>query len=154
IDQQAAARHVAGQGGNVLPRARIIDFARPLERLATMLASVPVNSEHGTNLNVAIGEIKPVLCSVRESARGGFAEGAERRPIPQRCLCEVQILRYPDSMRRSLNSLAPAKLNLALSVGPPGGSTGEVGSKHGAAGLHPICSWMVTVDLFDELLLT
>ena len=35
---------------------------------------------------------------------------------------------------------APAKLNLALSVGPPN-----------ADGMHPICSWMVTVDLFDEL---
>jgi 4-diphosphocytidyl-2-C-methyl-D-erythritol kinase len=38
---------------------------------------------------------------------------------------------------------APAKLNLALSVGPPD-----------ADGMHPICSWMVTVDLCDELLVT
>lgn len=38
---------------------------------------------------------------------------------------------------------APAKLNLALSVGPPG-----------EGGMHPICSWMVTVDFCDELLLT
>jgi 4-diphosphocytidyl-2-C-methyl-D-erythritol kinase len=35
---------------------------------------------------------------------------------------------------------APAKLNLALAVGPPG-----------AGGMHPICSWMVTVDLYDDL---
>ncbi len=35
---------------------------------------------------------------------------------------------------------APAKLNLALSVGPADDE-----------GMHPICSWMVTVDLFDEL---
>jgi 4-diphosphocytidyl-2-C-methyl-D-erythritol kinase len=36
--------------------------------------------------------------------------------------------------------LAPAKINLALAVGPPG-----------ADGMHPICSWMVTVGLFDQL---
>ncbi len=35
---------------------------------------------------------------------------------------------------------APAKLNLALSVGPPEDD-----------GLHPICSWMQTVTLFDDL---
>jgi len=35
---------------------------------------------------------------------------------------------------------APAKLNLALSVGPPD-----------ASGMHPIASWMVTVNLFDDL---
>jgi len=38
---------------------------------------------------------------------------------------------------------APAKLNLALAVG-----------SRDAGGLHPICSWMVTVDLCDELLIT
>jgi len=37
-------------------------------------------------------------------------------------------------------ALAPAKLNLALSVGPPD-----------ADRMHPIASWMVTVDLHDEL---
>ncbi len=42
-----------------------------------------------------------------------------------------------------VTQLAPAKLNLALSVGPLDES-----------GYHPICSWMVTVDFFDELLLT
>jgi 4-diphosphocytidyl-2-C-methyl-D-erythritol kinase len=35
---------------------------------------------------------------------------------------------------------AAAKLNLALAVGPPR-----------ADGMHPICSWMVTVDLHDDL---
>jgi 4-diphosphocytidyl-2-C-methyl-D-erythritol kinase len=38
---------------------------------------------------------------------------------------------------------APAKLNLALSVGPATATA--------AGSMHPICSWMVTVDLFDEL---
>jgi 4-diphosphocytidyl-2-C-methyl-D-erythritol kinase len=38
---------------------------------------------------------------------------------------------------------APAKLNLALAVGPPD-----------ADGMHPVCSWMVTVDLCDELTVT
>jgi 4-diphosphocytidyl-2-C-methyl-D-erythritol kinase len=38
---------------------------------------------------------------------------------------------------------AAAKLNLALSVGP-----------RAADGRHPICSWMVTVDLFDDLTVT
>ena len=38
---------------------------------------------------------------------------------------------------------APAKLNLALSVGPPG-----------ADRMHPIASWMVTVDFADDLHLT
>jgi 4-diphosphocytidyl-2-C-methyl-D-erythritol kinase len=40
-------------------------------------------------------------------------------------------------------ALAPAKLNLALSVGPPGVDR-----------MHPIASWMVTVDVCDELLVT
>lgn len=38
---------------------------------------------------------------------------------------------------------APAKLNLALSVGPPD-----------PQGMHPICTWMVTLDLCDELLVS
>jgi 4-diphosphocytidyl-2-C-methyl-D-erythritol kinase len=40
----------------------------------------------------------------------------------------------------AVRELAPAKLNLALSVGPPGPDR-----------MHPICSWMVTIDLVDEL---
>jgi 4-diphosphocytidyl-2-C-methyl-D-erythritol kinase len=47
----------------------------------------------------------------------------------------------PDS--RSIVVRAPAKLNLALSVGPPG-----------ADRMHPIASWMVTVDFADDLHLT
>lgn len=43
-------------------------------------------------------------------------------------------------MRPAVHALAPAKLNLALSVGRPD-----------AGGMHPISSWMVTVDLHDEL---
>ena len=43
-------------------------------------------------------------------------------------------------MRPAVHALAPAKLNLALSVGRPD-----------ASGMHPICSWMVTVDLHDDL---
>jgi 4-diphosphocytidyl-2-C-methyl-D-erythritol kinase len=39
-----------------------------------------------------------------------------------------------------VQALAPAKLNLALSVGKPD-----------ATGMHPISSWMVTLDLHDEL---
>jgi 4-diphosphocytidyl-2-C-methyl-D-erythritol kinase len=46
-------------------------------------------------------------------------------------------------MADSVAVAAPAKLNLALSVGPPD-----------ADGMHPICTWMVTVDLCDELLVT
>ena len=45
-------------------------------------------------------------------------------------------------MRPTVHALAPAKLNLALSVGAPDPS-----------GMHPISSWMVTVDLCDELTL-
>lgn len=45
-------------------------------------------------------------------------------------------------MPQSLTVLAPAKLNLALAVGAPDVARG---------GLHPLCSWMVTVDLHDEL---
>jgi 4-diphosphocytidyl-2-C-methyl-D-erythritol kinase len=44
---------------------------------------------------------------------------------------------------RSIVVRAPAKLNLALSVGPPG-----------ADRMHPIASWMVTVDFADDLHLT
>src|SRR5688572_22867950 len=53
-------------------------------------------------------------------------------------------------MPRAVKVLAPAKLNLALSVGPPA----PPDDTSGRAGMHPICSWMVTVDLYDELLLT
>lgn len=47
-------------------------------------------------------------------------------------------------MLQSLTSTAPAKVNFALSVGAP----------YGDGGMHPICSWMVTVDLHDELIVT
>ena len=44
---------------------------------------------------------------------------------------------------RSLHIKAAAKLNAALSVGPPADD-----------GMHPICSWMLTIDLHDEMTLT
>jgi len=43
-------------------------------------------------------------------------------------------------MRPTVHARSPAKLNLALSVGRPD-----------ASGMHPVSSWMVTVDLHDEL---
>lgn len=43
-------------------------------------------------------------------------------------------------MRERLRARGAAKLNLALSVGGPG-----------ADGMHPIASWMASVDLFDDL---
>jgi len=46
-------------------------------------------------------------------------------------------------MPEKVTAQAPAKLNLALAVGPR-----EKG------GMHPICSWMITVDLYDELEVT
>jgi 4-diphosphocytidyl-2-C-methyl-D-erythritol kinase len=46
-------------------------------------------------------------------------------------------------MASTLLVQAPAKLNLALAVG-----------QRRADGMHPICSWMVSIDLADELLLT
>ena len=46
-------------------------------------------------------------------------------------------------MVKVLTTQAPAKLNLALSVGP-----------RNSEGMHPICSWMVSVGLFDELTVT
>ncbi|MEE2908051.1 MAG: 4-(cytidine 5'-diphospho)-2-C-methyl-D-erythritol kinase [Planctomycetota bacterium] len=46
-------------------------------------------------------------------------------------------------MSRCVHIKAPAKINAALSVGPPG-----------ADGMHPICSWMITVGLYDEMELT
>lgn len=49
------------------------------------------------------------------------------------------------TVRRTLSLAAPAKVNLALSVGAPS-------ANHG--GLHPISSWMVTIDLADDLTLT
>ncbi len=49
-------------------------------------------------------------------------------------------------MNEQVHVLAPAKLNLALAVGRAAADD--------PSGLHPICSWMVAVDLFDELLLT
>ena len=44
-------------------------------------------------------------------------------------------------MQQVLTIAASAKVNLALSVGGP-----DAGS-----GMHPICSWMVTVDFHDDL---
>ena len=46
-------------------------------------------------------------------------------------------------MPETLTCQAPAKLNLALSVGPPDED-----------GMHPICTWMVAIDLCDELTVT
>jgi len=46
-------------------------------------------------------------------------------------------------MPRTVTVLAPSKLNLALSVGGPGPDR-----------MHPIASWMVTLDFGDELTLT
>ena len=47
-------------------------------------------------------------------------------------------------MRRYTKEPAPAKLNLALSVGPP----------HDGHVMHPIASWMVTLDYVDDLHVT
>lgn len=47
-------------------------------------------------------------------------------------------------MSSSLTIQAPAKLNLALAVGP-------ASRADGLEALHPIASWMVTVNLYDEL---
>jgi len=49
-----------------------------------------------------------------------------------------------DPSARIVTLRAPAKLNLALAVGPADESSG----------MHPICSWMVTIDLCDELTVT
>lgn len=43
-------------------------------------------------------------------------------------------------MRHQIQARGPAKLNLALSVAAPQ-----------ADGMHPIASWMMTVDLFDDI---
>jgi 4-diphosphocytidyl-2-C-methyl-D-erythritol kinase len=48
----------------------------------------------------------------------------------------------------SISCRAYAKINLALSVGPPE----PAGSL--SAGMHPIASWMAAVDLFDDLSVT
>jgi 4-diphosphocytidyl-2-C-methyl-D-erythritol kinase len=47
-------------------------------------------------------------------------------------------------MRQHIHETAPAKLNLILSVGPLDGGHGR----------HPISSWMVTIDLSDDLHVT
>lgn len=47
-------------------------------------------------------------------------------------------------IRDVVSRRAPAKLNLALSVGPPRASDG----------LHPISSWFASIDLYDELKVT
>lgn len=51
-------------------------------------------------------------------------------------------------MARSVTVRAPAKVNLALSVGPP--------EPRGTpdAGMHPIASWMAAIDLHDDVTLT
>ena len=54
-------------------------------------------------------------------------------------MSSMEVLSCRD-MTRSIRLQTPAKLNLALSVGPPGPDR-----------MHPISSWMVTVDLMDDL---
>ncbi len=49
-------------------------------------------------------------------------------------------------MDRSLVVRAPAKLNLALSVGAPCATSSSTPTT-----MHPLSSWMVTVNLYDEL---
>ncbi len=49
-------------------------------------------------------------------------------------------------MGDSVSRCAPAKVNLALAVGPADPSNGET--------RHPICSWMVRVSLYDDLTVT
>src|SRR5688572_4767303 len=46
-------------------------------------------------------------------------------------------------MSQSIAIQAPAKLNLSLSVDAPN-----------SQGMHPICSWMVTVNLYDQMLIS
>lgn len=48
-------------------------------------------------------------------------------------------------MTSFIQARAPAKLNLALSVGR------AITEQGPTCGMHPIASWMVTIDLFDEL---
>lgn len=50
-------------------------------------------------------------------------------------------------MSDALTLSAPAKVNLALSVGPPEPPNTP------DAGMHPIATWMTAIDLFDELTL-
>jgi len=50
-------------------------------------------------------------------------------------------------MSEPITIMSPAKVNLALSVGPPEPADTP------DAGMHPIASWMVPIDLFDELTL-
>ena len=47
---------------------------------------------------------------------------------------------YPFRVNSGITILAPAKLNVALAVGG-----------RDVDGYHPICSWMMTVDLYDHL---
>ena len=47
----------------------------------------------------------------------------------------------PHDATRVLNLRAPAKINLALAVGPP----------LPPKGYHPIASWFAPIELFDEL---
>lgn len=51
------------------------------------------------------------------------------------------LLKNASTRRATLALHAPAKVNLALAVGPPRASDG----------FHPICSWMTTVSLADDL---
>ncbi len=51
-------------------------------------------------------------------------------------------------MAETVTIRTPAKVNLALSVGPPE----PAGTPD--AGMHPIASWIAAVDLFDDITLT
>jgi len=76
---------------------------------------------------------------------GSISAEQQRRPCPgfiEPSLPWLRVLHTMLAMPDSLTILAPAKLNLALSVGTPAHS-----------GMHPICSWMVTIDLHDEMAL-
>ena len=124
---------------------------RILLEVARRMSAGPIAEVSDLASSIGIGRLKARL-SQGMSARShierrrmkprGVANGAgtEESPRSRHNPSHVPSVPYPLPMLHRVLARAPAKLNLALSVGAPD-----------ASGMHPICSWMMTVDLFDEL---
>ncbi len=131
-DHDAAVGEIARGAGDEAIVARPVELAR----LLVSHAGTPASLDGGYgNEGLERGGHAGLIGPAGRRLSGERSESPNRKGSPT-------LLRspYPPPMPDSVVEAAPAKLNLALAVGPPESS-----------GMHPISSWMVTIDLFDDL---
>lgn len=150
---QAAFGEIARFAAVITAGPRAEDLRRSPHANARMSASISIELDHEFGLNVPRGNSDTGHQLDRPDQIATFAPFhsplstivfVSRHEAP----AVGRPLRYDRDIlirmsRPVISRLAPAKLNLALSVGPPGPD-----------GMHPICSWMVPITLADELTVT